>query len=97
MKKRKESSFGLREFGHQIGIDKVDQAMILKKNKIITLLKKERLRKNLTQTELAEKLGTKQPAVARMEAGIVGEVSFDFLIRTAIVLGVNLNIGKKFA
>jgi len=32
---------------------------------------------------------TKQPAIARMESGLVSEVSFDFLAKVALVLGVS--------
>ena len=66
--------------------------MIRQKNRIIEDLKKVRLKKRLSQTALAKKLGTKQPAIARMEAGYVGEVSFDFLIRVALCLGVPLKV-----
>jgi DNA-binding Xre family transcriptional regulator len=99
MMKKKNTHLSLNEFGDVIGLKTIDREMICQKNEIITLLKTTRLKKKISQAELAKRLGTKQPSVARMEAGLVGEVSFDFLIRAAIVLGVPLEIGghKKAA
>ncbi len=49
----------------------------------------ERERLRLTQTELAEKMGTTQPTIARLEAGGVTP-SLDTLRRAADALGLEL-------
>lgn len=99
MKKSKKSYLNLEDFGSAIGLTALDKEMVKQKNRMIDYLKGARLRKGFSQLELAKKLGTKQPAIARMESGHVGEVSFDFLIRVALVLGVLLEIkpAKKAA
>ncbi len=50
---------------------------------IIELRKKN----NLTQKELAEKAGTSQPAIARLESGNYHNVSLAFIRRVAKALG----------
>lgn len=95
--KKNNKHLNLDEFGDAIGLKAIDREMIRQKNEIITLLKAARLKKKISQAELAKRLGTKQPAVARMEAGLVGEVSFDFLIKTAMILGVSLDVGRRAA
>lgn len=99
MMKNKNKHLSLDEFANKIGLKKIDREMIRQKNAIITQLKSARLKKKISQVDLAKRLGTKQPAIARMESGFVGDVSFDFLIRVAMVLGVLLEIGghKKAA
>ncbi len=49
----------------------------------IIQLRKE---KNITQKELAEKIGTSQPAIARLESGSYNKVSLSFLRRVADAL-----------
>lgn len=46
-----------------------------------------RKQKNLTQKELAEKSGTSQPAIARLESGNYRNLSLSFLRRVAGALG----------
>ena len=46
----------------------------------------------MSQTQLAKLVGTKQPAIARVEAGVLSEVSFDFLVKIAWALGVTLTL-----
>lgn len=59
--------------------------------RIVSQLISARLHKNLTQQELATKLGTKQPAIARLESGSVNP-SLDSLEKIAAVLGYRLTI-----
>ena len=42
---------------------------------------------NLTQKELAERMGTSQPAIARLESGSYRNISLSFLRRLADALG----------
>lgn len=97
MRKRKYHS--LDEFGSVIGLSTLDKEVVRQKNRIIDILKAARLRRGISQVVLAKRLGTKQPAIARMEAGYVGEISFDFLVRVALALGVPLAVipAKKAA
>ncbi len=53
-----------------------------------------RLKKGLTQAELAQKLGTKQSAIARLESG-EANVSVQYLEKLAQVLGLKLDIKLK--
>lgn len=50
-----------------------------------------RTKKKITQKELAEKIGTKQSAIARLESG-TSNPSFGFLEKIAEVLGCKLTI-----
>lgn len=58
---------------------------------IISQLIEARAKKGLTQKELAQKIGTKQSAIARLEAGNVNP-TIDFLNKIASVLGTKLTI-----
>ena len=50
-----------------------------------------RIKKGITQKELAQKIGTKQSAIARFEAGNVNP-SIGFLEKMAGVMGYKVNI-----
>lgn len=58
---------------------------------VISYLIATRLKKGLTQKDLAEKLGTKQSAIARLESGSVNP-SLEFLQKIAQTLGSKLII-----
>lgn len=60
---------------------------------IITLRKQN----NLTQRELAERSGTSQPAIARLESGNYRNLSLSFLRRVAEALGAfpEVHLRKK--
>lgn len=53
-----------------------------------------RIRKGLTQSELAKKVGTKQPSIARIERG-ESSPSISFLEKIAAALGMKL-VSPKF-
>lgn len=59
--------------------------------KAISALISARTKKGITQKELAKKIGTKQSAIARFEAGIVNP-SLGFLEKIADVMGYKVNI-----
>ena len=90
--KRRRKYLNLEEFGAAIGLGRLDREIVRQKNRVIDYLKAARLKKGVSQAELAKKLGTKQPAIARMEAGYVGKISFDFLVRVALALGVPMEV-----
>lgn len=58
---------------------------------LISELIAARLKKGMTQTEVAEKLGTRQSAIARLESGDINP-SLEFLQRIARVMGYKLSV-----
>lgn len=58
---------------------------------VISQLISARLKRGLTQRDVAEKLGTKQSAIARLEGGSVNP-SLEFLQKIAQVMGYKINI-----
>lgn len=58
---------------------------------IISQIIAERTRQNLSRKELAEKIGTKQACISRLENGNLNP-SLEFLIKLAIALGKKLEI-----
>lgn len=97
MSKDQERFKNSKDFGRSLGLSEIEMELILQKKKLIEKLKKNRLKKELTQSELAELVGSKQPAIARMESGQISEVSMDFLCKVAFVLGVSITIKGKVA
>jgi DNA-binding Xre family transcriptional regulator len=77
------------EFGKSIGLSEIEMELIRQKKRLIEKLKIVRKKKKISQSQLAFLVGSKQPAIARMESGLVSQVSFDFLARVAIALEVN--------
>jgi DNA-binding XRE family transcriptional regulator len=60
-------------------------------------LRKRRQKENLTQTELAKRIGSSQSRVAKMERGDPS-VSLDLLIRSLLALGAtNRDLAKAFS
>ena len=80
------------EFGRSLGLSRVEIELIRQKKKLIEKLKATRTKKKISQAKVAALVGSKQPAIARMESGMVSEVSFDFLIKVALVLGVPFTV-----
>jgi ribosome-binding protein aMBF1 (putative translation factor) len=58
---------------------------------VISKLIAARIRKKLSQKQVAAKIGTKQSAIARFESGNVNP-SLDFLQKIASVMGLKLTI-----
>ncbi len=54
-----------------------------------------RIKKKLTQKQLAHQIGTSQPAIARIESGSYHNVSLSFLRRVADALGAIPEIHLK--
>lgn len=77
-------------FGRALGLSQLDMEFIRQKKLLIAKLKTARTKKGISQTELAHAAGSKQPAIARMEAGQVSQVSMDFLLKIALILGVKV-------
>ena len=69
-----------KEFAKQYGALE-DEFVIARE--VLTLRKK----RNMTQAELADLIGTSQPAIARLESGNYENLSLSFLKRVADALG----------
>lgn len=54
-----------------------------------------RKQRNMTQKELAEKAGTSQPAIARLESGLYQNVSMSFMRKIGKALGALPEIHLK--
>lgn len=63
-----------------------ESALIEIKLRLTKLVKKARLRRHLSQTALAERLGSSQSRVAKIEAGDPS-VSLDLLVRASFASG----------
>ncbi len=61
---------------------------------IVSELITARLKKGITQKELAEKIGTKQSAIARLEAGNINP-TLGFIEKAASVMGYKLKVSLR--
>lgn len=92
MKERTVRYKNVTAFGKALGLSEVEMELVRQKKKLIEKLTAARLKRKISQAKLAEMIGSKQPAIARMESGLVAEVSLDFLAKIALVLDVTLTI-----
>lgn len=74
------------------GLSNVEMALVREKKKLIEKLVAKRAKLKLSQAKVATLVGSKQPAIARMESGQVSEVSMDFLVKVAMALSVSISI-----
>ncbi len=86
-----------KDFAKDFGLSDVEIALIREKKKLIEKLTTKRAKLKLSQAAVAKLIGSKQPAIARMESGQVSEVSMDFIIKVAIALSVSVSIKAKKA
>ena len=86
-----------KDFAKGMGLTDIEVALILEKKRIIKGLKNKRLKANFSQAELAKLIGTKQSSIARMESGLVSQVSMDFLAKVAFALKASISIRPKAA
>jgi DNA-binding XRE family transcriptional regulator len=70
-----------------LGLSDVDMKYIETKRALAASLREQRMKKHLTQTELAARLKTNQSRVAMMEKGDPS-VSLDLLVRALLALDV---------
>jgi predicted XRE-type DNA-binding protein len=92
MRTKAERFISAREFGRALGLSDVEMELIRQKKRLIGRLKAARVKKRLSQADMARLLGSKQPAIARMEAGQISQVSMDFLLRAALTLRISVTI-----
>jgi ribosome-binding protein aMBF1 (putative translation factor) len=97
MKERSVRYKNATAFGKALGLSEIDMQLSQEKTKLIKKLKEARESKGMSQASLAKILKSQQPAIARMESGLVSQVSMDFLLRVALVLGVSVSINSKKA
>ena len=72
-------------------LDLTDQdAYIELRLKLADALKRQRIRRNLTQADLARTMKSSQSRVAKMEAGDAS-VSLDLLVRSLLAMGASNN------
>jgi DNA-binding XRE family transcriptional regulator len=69
-----------------LGLDEVESRVLDIKIALARLLRSTRARRRLTQFELAERIGSSQSRVAKLEAGDPS-VSVDLLVRSLIAAG----------
>ena len=86
-----------KEFGKALGLNEIDMELARQKVKLIEKLKARRIERGLSQAALAKRIGSLQPAIARMESGQISQVSMDFLLRIALTLDLPVTIAKKAA
>ena|GEM_PF-964509 len=92
MKEKATRYKSVAEFGKAMGLSSIEIELVRQKKQFIQKLTATRLKKKISQAKLAEMIGSKQPAIARMESGLVSEVSLDFLAKIALALEVTLTI-----
>lgn len=64
------------------------------KENLIKLLKERRIQLGLSQSKVAEMMGTKQPNIRRLERGNI-DFGWDFLQRLTIIYKLEMRILKK--
>jgi ribosome-binding protein aMBF1 (putative translation factor) len=69
-----------------LGLSSQEEAYIEIKLKLAESLRNQRLRRQMTQSDLAKAIRSSQSRVAKMEAG-ESSVSLDLLVRTLLALG----------
>lgn len=85
-KKLKEKGWAIGSAGDFLNLTAEEAAYIELKLSLSRALKQARLRKKLSQNELAKRLHSSQSRVAKMEAGDK-TVSVDLLVRSLLELG----------
>ena len=78
-----------------LGLSDEEVALIELKLGLAELLREERERQHLTQATLAERLGSSQSRIAKLEAG-APSVSLDLMVRVAFSLGISpRDLGRR--
>ena len=85
------------EFAKDMGISEIEIALLREKKRIIKKLTAKRMEAGISQADVARAIGTKQPAIARMESGQISHISMDFLAKVAMVLDASFNVKPRLA
>jgi DNA-binding XRE family transcriptional regulator len=70
-----------------LGLTPEEEALVAVKMELVDALRQRRRKSDLTQAELAKRIGSSQSRVAKMEAGDPS-VSIDLVIRALLAIGV---------
>jgi DNA-binding XRE family transcriptional regulator len=70
-----------------LGLSPEEEALVAVKMELVDALRQRRRKSELTQAELAKRIGSSQSRVAKMEAGDPS-VSIDLVIRALLAIGV---------
>ena len=89
-KRLKEAGWRVGDVKEFLGLDDVEAQFIEIKIALARLLRATRARRRITQFELAERIGSSQSRVAKLEAGDPS-VSVDLLVRSLLAAGANPN------
>ena len=89
-KKRRLEAKGwkVRSAKEFLGLSSQEEAYIEIKLRLAESLRNQRLRRNMTQSDVAKAIKSGQSRVAKMEAG-ESSVSLDLLVRTLLALGAS--------
>jgi len=71
-----------------LGLSSQEEAYMEIKLRLAESLRNQRLRRNMTQSDVAKAIKSSQSRVAKMEAG-ESSVSLDLLVRTLLALGAH--------
>jgi DNA-binding XRE family transcriptional regulator len=74
---------GAKDF---LGLDEQEAALVEVKLSLVDAVKKSRQKRRLSQTDLAQRIGSSQSRVAKIEAGDPS-VSLDLIVRALIATG----------
>ena len=85
-KKLEDAGWRVGDATDFLGLSHAEQQFIEVKLALARLLRKLRTSRRLTQMELADRLGSSQSRVAKLEAGD-SSVSVDLLVRSALAAG----------
>ena len=85
-KRLKEAGWSTGSVAEFLDLSAEESALIEIKLRLTELIKKARTRRRLSQTALAERLGSSQSRVAKIEAGDPS-VSLDLLVRASFASG----------
>lgn len=93
----RKNSVSFKELKQEFMQDEVFSAeyeQLKPRYEIISQIIEARTEKNMTQTELAKRIGTQRSNISRLESGTYNP-SLDFLIKVAGALGKELTIRMK--
>ncbi len=82
-----------------IGFSETEAANLMARSQLIILIEKEIRRLNLTQAQIAKKLGVKPPRISELMNGRIEKFSLDLLVLYLSRLGktVEFHVTKKAA
>ncbi len=86
-KKLERRGWKVGETADFLGLSPEEEALVAVKMELVDALRQRRRKSDLTQAELANRIGSSQSRVAKMEAGDPS-VSIELVIRALLAVGV---------